>query len=85
MGRLSWNTRVGPKCNPMYLCKSEADLTHTAEKVMCRLSREKFEDVGVIQAKECQQPLEAERGKNCVLPYSLQNVYGHVYTLIIFQ
>lgn len=51
IGRLSWIIKVGPKCNPIYFNKreTEKDLTYReAEKEICRLSREKFEDAEVM-------------------------------------
>lgn len=66
MKRLSWISRVGLTYNHMYSYKRkvEGDLTHTAEKEMWRLRREKFEDAGVIQpqAKEFRMVEEARNG-----------------------
>lgn len=63
--RLFWFIEVGPKCNCIYLREAEGNCIHTGKKEV-EIERK------WAQAKECQQPSEAGRGKETDSLLSLQ-------------
>jgi hypothetical protein len=42
-------------------------------------------EIRMMQAKECQQPPEAGRGKKCILPKSLWRKHRPIKTVIVDQ